>query len=453
MWSSLSNLKEALTKAAGKARKDSAAGSVSDTIERLRQVEVFVRETLDAADPFLVPQNSLDGLNSHLAQATQGVQAYLQDSNTSHLEGSQQSANTSADNVLQVLSQIFIPRIPEEVSQLRDRVSSFRKSAGTLRAHLQRELKALRETVSDVKASATATLNKVEEEANERLTNVKQQSQETIDRLDQATRSKQQELESKSADQLRTLEQRITDHETNLQTQKKRLDEAVSRQQEQFSAAQESRLSEFGEEQQRRKEQFEKLTNTTQESLEELSIQLDEKSKDVLERMYAYEKKAKNVMGTIGTTGLTAGFKQVADQERKAANVWRLVAVAGILGVIGVAVWTIASTQGSGPDWYGFARKVFLTAAVGWLAGYSIKEAAGHRGRERRNRRLELELASLDPYLANLEAETQQKIKDDLVRRWFAQPFREEPAQRDGGSNSIETLVKSLRQLLERVNE
>ena len=63
------------------------------------------------------------------------------------------------------------------------------------------------------------------------------------------------------------------------------------------------------------------------------------------------------------------------------------------------------------------------TTAVALLlaapAYYAAQQSREHRGLERRYRSMELELASMNPYLELLPEELQQAVKTELASRYF----------------------------------
>lgn len=79
------------------------------------------------------------------------------------------------------------------------------------------------------------------------------------------------------------------------------------------------------------------------------------------------------------------------------------------------------------------------------LGTYALKESGKHRRVQWRNRRLALELASIDPYLALFDDTERNTVKKALVERWFAQP--ESPARDDDYSPSA--AVRIIEQALE----
>ena len=100
-----------------------------------------------------------------------------------------------------------------------------------------------------------------------------------------------------------------------------------------------------------------------------------------------------------------------------------------------------------------FAARVFLTITVGVLAAYAGAQADRFFHMEKSNRKLALELAAIDPFIALLPQDEQYKFKLEIGRRSFAQ---EEVgiAKSDKSPATTLDLLKSdsLKPLIELVN-
>jgi hypothetical protein len=92
-----------------------------------------------------------------------------------------------------------------------------------------------------------------------------------------------------------------------------------------------------------------------------------------------------------------------------------------MLGLIGFAFFAFLPAMKGGFTWEGFAMRAFLTVTVGVLAAYAATQADRFFQMERYNRKLALELAAIDPFIALLPQEEQHKFKLEIGRRSFAQ--------------------------------
>ena len=141
----------------------------------------------------------------------------------------------------------------------------------------------------------------------------------------------------------------------------------------------------------------------------------------MLERIANHEKEVEKLVGVIGNLGVTSGYQKAADEARKKVNIWQVVAVGALLAVIAFAFLAfLPSLQKQTVfSWPGFAGRIFLTLAVGVLAGYAAAEAARYQEVERRNRRRALELEAIGPYLAPLPEKEQVAVRVAIAQRSF----------------------------------
>ena len=440
-----------LATAKKKCRSEDLDKPIADSVERLFEVHRHVKSILNACDPVLVAEDSLNNLNTQLSNINQQVQSFLQNSNPGYLMGGGQTANKWADSALVTVAQLFVPRTPEAIEGIKDRITRFRQSAGIHATNLKKEVATARREAKSAADLATKKAQEIDQRLDKKIQEIDQKVEQTLNSASEQSTTTVKKAEAGAAQVLERLEKRIESYEQDLDAQKKRIDDSITEFQSQFSTAQETRREDFSKEQKTRRDDFQEILDEAVTALDENSQEFKKSAEAILNRMEESEEKVVRVMEVVGTTGLTGGFKKAANEEKRAADLWRWIAVASIAAVIGVAAWTVFWSDAQPGDWYELAKKIFLTAAIGWLAGYAIKESGAHRDREKRNRRLELQLASLNPYLANLKLETQEKIKDELIKTLFHQ--QEEIPQstpEGGGWISVDKLMDLIQRVLNR---
>ena len=247
----------------------------------------------------------------------------------------------------------------------------------------------------------------------------------------------------------------MNQHDKTIENQKGRLDSAISQFQSQFSESED-----------RRKETFENQMNTRNENFQEFRQKIDieintfleqkrqevaetlnsfneetksnteelKKTADALYRAHEKEaedtikfieqkrEEAKKLLDIIGNIGFTGNYNRIANQERVSANILRVVAIvfmiAGIV-VIGTVVFNISKT---GFDWKLILSRIGVTITILIPAFYAARESDKHRQREIKNRKMELELASIGPYLELLPDEKKIELKSSLTEKLFGQP-------------------------------
>jgi hypothetical protein len=139
---------------------------------------------------------------------------------------------------------------------------------------------------------------------------------------------------------------------------------------------------------------------------------------------------------------VAAGFGKYADEQRTRADIFRLVAL--LFGTLAVA-WSFVVALlavNSSFEWTA-VLKLLVSIPLLLVAGYSIQQSGRHRDSERDARRSELELAAIDPYLANLPPEKRDQIKADLAGKMFARlPTDQVPPVLDRVFDLLEKAIK-----------
>ncbi|MGM0879716.1 MAG: hypothetical protein ACQEXQ_01595 [Bacillota bacterium] len=82
--------------------------------------------------------------------------------------------------------------------------------------------------------------------------------------------------------------------------------------------------------------------------------------------------------------------------------------------MIGFSVYAFLFTTDKSFSWSVFSGRVFVAATFGVLATYGGRQAGKHQVAERLNRKMELELASIDPYLASMPEDFRTLLKGSL---------------------------------------
>ena len=241
----------------------------------------------------------------------------------------------------------------------------------------------------------------------------------------------------------------------DIESQKARLDSAIAQFQQQFSEAEDRRRETFENEVKSRNDEFQ---NTKTNFVSQIRQFLDEKKKETNDAISIYKEETKTtiddfqqstsslinshknqaeetisflgekreeaakLLDVIGNIGFTGNYNKIASQEKKTANSWRFAAIFFMLfgiAVIGTIIFNIGKT---GFDWKLVLTRVAVTITIFVPALYAARESSQHRQREMYNRKMELELASIGPFLELLPDDKKFDLKSELSKKFFGQP-------------------------------
>jgi len=171
-----------------------------------------------------------------------------------------------------------------------------------------------------------------------------------------------------------------------------------------------------------RKTTFETALSSAQATLAEYTRGFQADAGEVLANMKVNDIKADELLGIIGNKGVTTNFKTVAEAETKQANKWRwFTAILFGLGLFAVG-WNYYRIQSNPEQFVDLVPSllhflsVFVIAPIAWYTG---RESARHRSNAEHARKMELELASVGPFIAALPEADRHQILSQLVPKYF----------------------------------
>lgn len=271
----------------------------------------------------------------------------------------------------------------------------------------------LAQEVTAFRKHALAELNRIREAAASSSVAIDEQTTRLTE-LDQARRESIAHFDARRVEIDTTINEHVT-----------RLEAAIRQNQDQFSNAQESNRREFARLLEEGRESLKEGEAALQSDMRKM---LDSTSTDahrVLERLAELERKATKSYQAVGTASVAGFFQTEANEQRKAANRWRL---AGVLALVLFAVAAVLELfiGDATPSLEHTAARLPIAIAVAALATYCLRESGHHRQQERRLRQREVDVSTIDPYLANIQdAEESEKLKLDHARHLFLSPSDE----------------------------
>lgn len=447
-------------------------GGVLDEFQRLWDVHQRVRATLAGADGRFVPPSVLNTVDQSCTSQLKEVSAFHGDSNPQHLE----SANSLADNVLAILPVLGQPLPIQDLEGLREAAAGYRRSVGQLGRNLQDQFTGVSTQAKAIEAQLQASLLEIQSQKS-RLDSAIAEYQQQFSAAENTRRGDFAKAESARATQ-------AAQQLTELEALRTKLDGAITQLEQKVAAAENQRRTELAQgerdrldqiraQEEKRTARFEGLLEDRKKELDALRKEneatfaaflsaselgrtaaekaLSERAEAALSELDSLKVQAQDLVHVIGNTGMTGGYQRVATLERRTARVWQFVALVGLVGLIAFAVSAFHSVAKSGFDWGLFGSRAFAAFAFGVLVAYGARQADRHEEVERRSKRLELELASIDPYLQPLPVETRNVIKQQLAERMFGRADHEAQVSSPEVSGTSADIVKMLGDIVTRL--
>lgn len=372
-----------------------------EIIDRIVQAKSYAEICLQNLIPALVNHAHLSKANSYLSSITSEINSYISNKNMGHLN------NTSAhiDNLMAQINALPITKHPITEQSFTKSLTEFKKLTEKSFTELKKSKDELLESVETITNDSTDQKYKLEElvaevekhdeniktsidSFNERFDASEQRYSETLDETTNSFNSKYQTFSDDINNKLNA----------NVDSNKEKVEELLTEHKEIYN------------------KQLELQKSDAQAVLEEL-----EKKKV----------EASTLLQIIGNIGITGNYQKIANNEKKAADNWRRIALGLMIGMVLIIGVTIFISAANGFDWKLALFRVGAAFVLAIPAAYAAKESARHRTLENHNRRSELELASLDPFLEKLPKETRDKVKEELTKKFFglnsAEPKTEEP--------------------------
>ena len=262
------------------------------------------------------------------------------------------------------------------------------------------------------------------------------------EKIDRSIKIKEKEIEdarSAFAKQIAELSSQIEAFKTQFEAQKTRVDDLVTTQQQAFQAGQTERVTAFAQETELRKTTHEQLTTERAATFDLWTKSADEKLGTLLKatqeaadsnlaEMAKHQARAKEILGIVAAAGVSGHYKNTAEREWEYANFYRKVALGFFIAMVGLVFYVVISVKAADFRWEMGLFRVGVGLALLLPAYYCARESAKHREAEKRNRRLHIELATLEPYLEKLNDEpTMREILKVKANSYFMGQLPIEP--------------------------
>ena len=151
---------------------------------------------------------------------------------------------------------------------------------------------------------------------------------------------------------------------------------------------------------------------------ETLSNEYKEKFDNFLKIIEEKDKKISTLIGIVGEKTRIGEYKKNADKSRIERIIWQVLTIVLFLSAFGLMLYVTLTTK---DDSKYMLFKYIVSVILMGTATYTAKQASNSRKDEVYYRKQELELASIDVYLENMQPENREEIKKILSAKMFGQ--------------------------------
>jgi hypothetical protein len=229
------------------------------------------------------------------------------------------------------------------------------------------------------------------------------------------------------------------DHSSSLSDHSSKLDAAIAMFSAHTSELEKARSSEFSEWLKGQETKVARQREKLLEELNEVLTRANDTAEKHLVELKSVEKQARDTAAVIGNVAVAGDYRKAADSEERQANWLRAFAGAFMVAMVVVIANFVISTgaylsaplvkpappaksvslEGDVFPWKLSLFRIGVSLILLLPAGYCARESTRHRELARRYRRLELELASIESFMASIPADQRVEMKLELTKRYF----------------------------------
>ena len=166
--------------------------------------------------------------------------------------------------------------------------------------------------------------------------------------------------------------------------------------------------------------------NQTNEKLEELKASATEK------------------IGHVASATYSNVYKDYSDDAKKSAKFWYKITIGSLVALIGLSMWWFIFNKYNNTDYIQLIARICASVGFAVVSRYSAIQASKNKVMETKLRKIQLQMATFDAFVASLDKEEQDKLKIELTHKLIEQ---EDWLVHD--KNEIDT-IKDVVKLLEK---
>jgi len=388
-----------------------------EKLNRLRRVHTLLDTLVVRADPEFTSPKLLNQIYNNLNQLINFINQYNNSQNPAQLK----QANDIADTlIMQLPAGLFAGKTLSHADYTDD-IDQFRSLAAKALKRIRAEVQEISDSVGGVQSQTTQHEIEIG-----KLSELLAKEQK---RLEEELRKTQREIASWQANT-------ITEWSNELAGEKKKHEatrtDINSRAQDTINSANEKLEKQFG---------LYKIT-----------------ARKHCEEIEKHQAKAGKMLGVVTDTVITGQYGEFAKKEGKSATLFQWIALSLMILLAGGAIYTIwdalsawkGSESSPAQNWQILAAiRSFTILVISIPAFYAARESSKHKELCRHYRKMQLELAAIDPFLLELDDVDKKELKKNLTERLFGMP--DVPTQDKDDIVSARTILGTLENVLKTV--
>jgi hypothetical protein len=356
--------------------------------------------------PILVQETEVNALSTEIDAAMVQINAYLGNNNTGHINNAVNNFNSAFNR---------IKNFPFPLSKgdfdFSKSIAGFQKAAQTG----YENLKAINEKLVQDLASTQANVDA---------------KQTQLAAVEQKLAAKETEIQNV-----------LVRYNTEFDTLKSTANSDIDAEKKKFNEGIEADRKLY-------KEQFESEKENNQKVFQEQKGRFEIQSVEVISSLNVKLAEANKIVNIVGNVGVTGNYQNIANQHKKNADFFRWVALGFMVLMSALLVWSIIEISQGDFNLYRSLVRILAAAVLTYPAVYASRESTKHRNLETLNRNLELELASIGPFIELLPEEKKQIIKAELVDKYFGRNASSELNKSENEDVPVNALEKILKTIL-----
>jgi hypothetical protein len=371
-----------------------------DKLSFYESVHQYISDRIRLTIPILVQETEMNSLSNEIEEGLKQINTFLGNRNVGHL-------NNATNNFTSALSRTRNLPLPFSKNDFNFSkiIADFQKSVSEKYEHLDSEKDKLSDSIDQFKADLES-------------------KEKEIQRLFKLVEAKELEIQSLNS---------------NFQTE--------------FTSIKTKATQEYETDRKAFRAEIDTEKNTFKKEIEDLQGKIDTDTTGLIEKLETKLDEAEKIVNVIGNVGVTGNYQIIANEHKDSANFWRWIAIIFMTVFSGLLVWTIIDLSSSGFDWIKSLIRLIAAAALSYPATYAARESSKHRKLETINRRAELELASINPFIEILDEDKKQNIKEKLVEKYFGNSHSDginESKEEEVSIGGFEKILKAVSPLLKK---